>query len=155
MKRSSKTTMEKVKKMLSDNVPDIQIINETGVSKRTIDNIRYRTKSKSKAEQMIENGKGPLSVHVATGMDLSKARALHEKHKAAHPDPSSLIPAKSEAATPPANPVTTRMMTQEEIDKYGPPKAARIDNITKDFVLKIGPVGVDAAAEVVKSTIES
>jgi hypothetical protein len=107
------------------------------------------------AKQLIAEGHGPASVSVKTGIALVTAQKLHREYKTAHPDPSSLVRKKPEVETPPANPVASRLMNQAEIEKYGTPQGAKLDDVPKDFVLRVGPVGIGLAAEVVKSTVEA
>jgi hypothetical protein len=107
------------------------------------------------AKRLIAEGLGPLSVSVKTGIALVTAQKLQREYKTAHPIPSSPARTQPEVETLPANPAISRLMNQEEINTYGPPNSVKLYSVPKDFSLRVGPVGVDAAAEVVKSTIEA
>lgn len=116
---------------------------------------RATSKQIEEAKNLIAKGKGPNSVSLITGICLKTAQKIQQQYLKEHPTESMQVRRKSDNALPLEPEVSSRLMNQDEIDKYGPPRGVKLDDVPKDFVLRIGPVGVDAAADVVKSTVEA
>lgn len=104
----------------------------------------------NRAKALIAQGVGPASVTVSTGISLSTARKLHKEHLAANPPPAT-IPRAKEA--PLEIPITTRLMSEKEIQQYGLPNNVHIENVPKEIALEVGPVGVSMVPRVAEGMV--
>lgn len=157
MPRSSTEMVKKAKEMLANGSSIEEVIAATGCAKSSV--VKWFNNpdllvTEQKIEEMLMHGKGPLATSVASGASLQKVKEIHQKVIKG----SLLIndPLKhSLSSQGGSGPVSTRLMNEEEIQKYGKPISTELNDIPKDFKLEIGPVGVSLAAKAVEATIES
>lgn len=149
MARADRNTVKQAKQMLAQGVPPEEVIAATGCGKSSVmkwlKNDSYL--AEEKARLMIHEGKGPLSIQVATGLNLDRIKAMIRNEKKDIDTAEPLTTSKESAIHEPM--VTTRMMNSEEIERYGVPEKPLAAS-PKSISLTVGPVAVELAEAEVK-----